>query len=273
MIKLTLRGMLARRLRSALTAAAVLLGVTVISGTLVFTDTIDHAVARAVTDAARGADVVVSGQAPVDSTSPAPTVSAAVLARIQKLPDVERAQGEISDHASIVGADGTIVTAGAGGTRALSFVGPPFQAIQIVDGRPPRRPHEVVVDQDTAALAHYQLNQRIRIATLRPTRSFKIVGLMRFGGASHLGTTVLAFDLAAAQHLFQKARQVDSVDVEDLARGAYRLSPRPPIPTTTATPPTTLHNTLLLTPSVRCNMTKPTAAPAIPTNPINAVVE
>lgn len=213
MTRVTLLGILARRLRSALTAAAVLLGVTVISGTLVFTDTIHHAVAGAVSDAGRGADVVVTGQAPVDSSAQAPTVSAFVLAKIQRLADVERAQGEISDRASIIGADGAIVSAGVGGTRAFSFVGAPFQAIQIVSGRPPRRPHEVVVDEDTAALEHYQRNQRITIATLRRARSFKIVGVMRFGGARHLGTTLLAFDLQAAQHLFLKAGRVDSIDV------------------------------------------------------------
>ncbi|MCA1689334.1 MAG: hypothetical protein LC720_02480, partial [Actinobacteria bacterium] len=147
MTKITLRGILARRLRSALTAAAVLLGVTVISGTLVFTDTINHAVSRAVSDAARGADVVVSGRAPLDSTTQAPTVSVAVLHGIQRLPDVERAQGEISDRASIVDPKGRVVQVGAGGTRAFSFVGPPFQAIQVVSGRPPRQPHEVLVDE------------------------------------------------------------------------------------------------------------------------------
>ncbi|HEU0316374.1 MAG TPA: ABC transporter permease, partial [Solirubrobacteraceae bacterium] len=213
MIKVTLRGMLARRLRSALTAAAVLLGVTVISGTLVFTDTINRAVSRAVADAARGADVVVSGRAPLDSSTQAPTVSAAILTKIQKLPDVERAQGEIADTASIVRANGSIVQVGAGGTRAFSYVGPPFQAIKIVAGREPRRPHEILVDADTAALEHYHLGQRITVATLRPARPFKIVGLMRFGGASRLGTTLLAFDLAAAQHVFLKPARVDFVDV------------------------------------------------------------
>ena len=213
MRKVTLRGMLARRLRSALTAAAVLLGVTVISGTLVFTDTINHAVSRAVADAARGADVVVTGRASLDSTVQAPTVSAAVLAKIQKLPDVERAQGEIADLASIVRADGQIVSVGAGGTKAFSYVGPPFQAIQIVSGRPPRRPHEVLVDAETAALEHYHRNQRITIATLRPARQFKIVGFMRFGGAANLGTTLVAFDLAAAQRYFLKPDRVDRVDV------------------------------------------------------------
>jgi putative ABC transport system permease protein len=191
----------------------VLLGVTVISGTLVFTDTINRAVSRAVADAAQGADVVVSGRAPVNSTNQAPTVSAAILTSIQKLPDVERAQGEISDAASIVRANGAIARVGAGGTRAFSYVGPPFQAIRIIEGRPPRQPHEVLVDADTAAILHLHRDQRVNIATLRPTRSFKIVGIMRFGGAAHLGTTLLAFDLAAAQHLFLKPDRVDFVDV------------------------------------------------------------
>ena len=43
MVGLVLRGLATRKLRSALTAIAILLGVTMISGTLVLTDQIDRA--------------------------------------------------------------------------------------------------------------------------------------------------------------------------------------------------------------------------------------
>jgi putative ABC transport system permease protein len=216
MIRLTLRGIAARRFRSALTAAAVLLGVTMISGTLVLNDTIDRAVSVAVTTAARGSDAVVSGRAPTSAaatSTAAPRISEALLGRIQRLPDVERAQGEISDVAAIVRRNGTTVSLGAGGTRALSYVGPPFQALQIVKGRPPVEPHEVVIDEATATALHLRLRQRIAIATELPKEIFRVVGFMKFGGADQLGTILLAFSLPAAQHLFLKPGQFDYVDV------------------------------------------------------------
>ncbi|MEA2370131.1 MAG: putative transport system permease protein [Solirubrobacteraceae bacterium] len=216
MIRLTLRGIAARRLRSALTAVAVLLGVTMISGTLVLNDTIDRAVSRAVSTAARGSDAVVSGRAATSAavtSTAAPKVPQSLLARIQRLHDVERAQGEISDVAEIVRRDGTIVSLGAGGTRALSYVGAPFQAVRIVAGRQPISVHDVVVDQATATALHLRLRQRLAIATERPKAVFRVVGFMKFGGAGQLGTILLAFSLPAAQHYFLKPGQFDYVDV------------------------------------------------------------
>ncbi|HWH12700.1 MAG TPA: FtsX-like permease family protein [Solirubrobacteraceae bacterium] len=216
MIRVTLRGIAARRLRSALTAAAVLLGVTMIAGTLVLNDTIDRAVSRAVTTAARGSDAVVSGRAPTDIASTntaAPKVPQSLLARIQRLKEVERAQGEIADVAEIVRRDGTTVSLGAGGTRAFSYVGPPFQALTIVAGRPPVSAHDVVIDQATASALHLRLKQRIAIATERPKEIFRVVGFMKFGGAGQLGTILMAFSLPTAQHLFLKPGEFDYVDV------------------------------------------------------------
>ena len=71
------------------------------------------------------------------TSTAAPRVPQSLLGRIQRLKDVERAQGEISDVAEIVRRNGTTVSLGAGGTRALSYVGAPFQALKIVAGRPP----------------------------------------------------------------------------------------------------------------------------------------
>lgn len=216
MIRLTLRGMAARRLRSALTAFAVLLGVTMISGTLVLNDTIDRAVSRAVTTAARGSDAVVSGRAPTNAaatSTAAPRVPASVLDRIQRLKVVERAQGEISDVAEIVRRNGTTVSLGAGGTRALSYVGAPFQALRIVAGRQPIALHDIVIDEATATALHLRLKQRIAIATERPKEIFRVVGFMKFGGASQLGTILLAFSLPSAQHFFLKDGEFDYVDV------------------------------------------------------------
>ena len=216
MIRLTLRGIAARRLRSALTAVAVLLGVMMISGTLVLNDTIDRAVSRAVSTAARGSDAVVSGRAPTDAaatSTAAPRIRQSLLGRIQRLHDVERAEGEISDVASIVRRDGTTVELGAGGTRALSYVGAPFQAVRVVAGRPPVALHDVVIDQATATALHLRLRQRIAIATQRPKAIFRVVGFMKFGGGGQLGTILLAFSLPAAQHFFLKPGQFDYVDV------------------------------------------------------------
>ena len=62
MSRLALRGLAARKLRTSLTIVAVLLGVTMIAGTFVLTDTIQKAFDDIFSAQTKGADVVVSAQ-------------------------------------------------------------------------------------------------------------------------------------------------------------------------------------------------------------------
>ena len=69
MIKLALRGMAERRLRSALTGVAVLLGVAMIAGTYVLTDQIHAAFSDINRTANQGRDAVIS-QAGCSTSAP-----------------------------------------------------------------------------------------------------------------------------------------------------------------------------------------------------------
>ncbi len=66
MTRLTLRSLASRKLRTALTAMAVVLGVAMISGTYVLTDTIDRAFGDIFQQAAEGVDVSVTPRQAVD---------------------------------------------------------------------------------------------------------------------------------------------------------------------------------------------------------------
>ena len=60
MRKIAVRGLLARKLRLALTALAVALGVTLIAGTYIFTDTITKSFDNIFTETNKGTDVALS---------------------------------------------------------------------------------------------------------------------------------------------------------------------------------------------------------------------
>ena len=64
MTRYVFRGLGARKLRTALTALAVVLGVAMISGTYVLTDTIDKAFSDVFQTASEGVDVSVTGAKP-----------------------------------------------------------------------------------------------------------------------------------------------------------------------------------------------------------------
>ena len=61
-IRVALRGLLGRKLRATLTALAIILGVAMMSGTYVLTDTIDKAFSTIFDESYAGTDVVVSGK-------------------------------------------------------------------------------------------------------------------------------------------------------------------------------------------------------------------
>src|SRR5476649_3027039 len=106
MIRVALSGLLGRKLRTALTALAIVLGVAMVSGTLVLTDSIDKAFNFIFTDVRQGSDAVISGKSPIDITqgqgSFAPTVPDSLLAKVRALPDVSDAEGSVSGEAHLI---------------------------------------------------------------------------------------------------------------------------------------------------------------------------
>jgi putative ABC transport system permease protein len=216
MLRVTLRSIRARKLRSLSALLAVLLGVTMIAGTYVFTDTIDRAFASIFKDATKGADAVVSGRTTSNSngndTEP-PSVPVSLLTQIRQLPDVASAQGQINDRAAIVGRNGKVIRSGGAPTLASSYIAPPFRAFTITRGRPPNGPGEVAIDDATASAQHFRIGQPITITTQLPAHPYTLVGTVRFGGASLGGATYAVFDLATAQRVFLKPGKVDFVSV------------------------------------------------------------
>jgi putative ABC transport system permease protein len=72
MNKFALRNLLARRRRAAMTALAVFIGVSMIAGTFVFTDTINAAFRELFSSSVKGADAIVSSKRDISSLNSAP---------------------------------------------------------------------------------------------------------------------------------------------------------------------------------------------------------
>ena len=121
MTAVVLKGMAARRLRAALTAVAIVLGVAMISGTYVLMDTTMHAFNNVFTTAYAKADAVVVGRTPMTGThTNAQPVAAALASRIRALPQVSDAQGFIDDKAQIRDGKGAAIN-GPGSPIALAI--------------------------------------------------------------------------------------------------------------------------------------------------------
>jgi putative ABC transport system permease protein len=222
--RFSLKSLAGRKLRSALTALAIVLGVAMISGTYVLTDTIDKAFSSIFDESYAGTDVVVSGKtADIDifgDTPDAPPIDASLLAEIRGLESVDLAMGGIYDelNTKIIGEDGKAVDTQGAPSFGFGIDTTPeysvFNPLNLLEGRWPRSGDEVVVDAGTADREDFAVGQTIQISTLEPKRDFEVVGIARYGDVKSLGTTTFAiFDVATAQTLFERDGQFDAISV------------------------------------------------------------
>ncbi len=69
MLTVALKGIAGRKVRALLTAIAIVLGVAMISGTYILTDTINNGFNTILTNSYKNADVVISGKAAFKNTN------------------------------------------------------------------------------------------------------------------------------------------------------------------------------------------------------------
>jgi putative ABC transport system permease protein len=217
MIRVALKGMARRKLRTVLTAIAIVLGVALITGTYVLTDSIKGAFGGIFNEVYRGTDATVTGKAAFDLTgngnTTAPPFAQSLLGRIRKLPDVADAVGGVGGNAHLVGPNGKVIHFGGAPNLGFSVdpARPELNSLTLVQGKWPG-PDQLVVDEATAQKKHFQLGQPIGVQANGPTIRMTISGFVHFGGAASLGgATLSGFDLPTAQKLFQRAGKLDQI--------------------------------------------------------------
>jgi putative ABC transport system permease protein len=216
MFRTTLKNLAARKLRLALTALSVVLGVGFIAGTFVLTDTMNHAFDELFSDATSGVDVYVraSDYSMHTGTGETTTVPESVVAEVQAVDGVESAVGSVDGYAQFIAKDGEPVTTSGAPTLGASWSDGQSSGFTIRDGRMPGAPGEVLVDAKTAETQGYEVGDRVKILLEGPVQEFRIVGTAGYGEADNLGgATMAVFDLATAQELFNKSGELDSIEV------------------------------------------------------------
>jgi putative ABC transport system permease protein len=214
-IAVVFRGLLGRKLRAALTAIAIVLGVAMISGTYVLMDTTMRALDQVFQTAYSKTDASVVGKTPFSAMEAVPPpVSASLLVPIRRLPQVQLADGYIQDNAQLRDAQGEALP-GVGFPLAFGITpGSPLNPLDLVAGREPAGPSEIAIDERTAQRNDFAIGSRIGVAGRGPLEWFTIVGLVRFGGVESLGPMqMVVLDLAVAQRLFDKRGLYDGIDV------------------------------------------------------------
>ncbi|MGP4024451.1 ABC transporter permease [Actinomadura sp. 3N407] len=176
MLRTTLAGLRAHKLRLLLTAVAITLGVGFISGTFVLTDTIDKGVAKTFAKSADKVDFAVLPK----SDDPEKGISAETFRKIRALPGVTDVHGMVKGEAALVGKDGKAV--GDFATVAMSVPSGPLLRYDLDKGRTPSGGDETVLDSEVAKREGFTVGDTVTILdeNNRPHR-FRVVGVVDFG--------------------------------------------------------------------------------------------
>ncbi|HSE80710.1 MAG TPA: FtsX-like permease family protein [Gaiellaceae bacterium] len=219
MIRVALRGLLGRKLRATLTAIAIVLGVAMVSGTYVLTDSIDRAFDNIFSDVRQGSNAVISGKSAFDLTegsgATAPPFDQSLLDEVRAVPDVAEAEGSVDGEAQIIGDDGKAIVYGGAPNLGFSIANgdSPFNPLQLVQGSWPAN-GQVVIDQSTAGKEDFAVGDTVGIQGAGRVQELDISGIVKFGSVSTIGGATLAgFDLPTAQRIFDKEGKLDEIAV------------------------------------------------------------
>jgi len=219
-LRVALKGLATRRLRAALTAVAIVLGVALVAGTFVLTDSITGAFNSIFSTIYQGTDATVTGRNVIDSSATGgagangdvPPFSQSLLPRVQGLPGVKQAIGDVSGSLQLV-VRGKAITSGGAPNLGFSIdpAKPQFSSLKLVSGAWPG-PDGVVIDTTTASKKNLHAGQVVGVQGVGAVRQLRISGLVKFGSASSLGGATLAgLQLPTAQRLLGRVGKLDEI--------------------------------------------------------------
>src|SRR4051794_36323258 len=208
MFRLALKGALARRLRLALTAASIVIGVGFVAGTLVLTDTLNTTFDQIFGNATKGVSVVVRGQQAFQGSSDnGPTDERALvpdtaLDTVRSVDGVTQAVGDAGGYAQVV-YNGKAVVNGGAPNLGTAWVGEgPLSSLHLVKGAGPAAADDVVIDEQSAEKFSIPVGASVGVVVSGKTLPGHVTGIVRFGSGSSLaGATLVAFTPHTAQQL------------------------------------------------------------------------
>ena len=219
MTAFALKGLLSRKLRTALTLFAIVLGVAMVSGTYVLTDSIDKAFDSIFSDVRKGSTAVISGKSAFDlsegSGASEPVFDESLLQEVRQLPGVGAAEASVDDEVQLIGKDGKAIVYGGAPNLGFSIADGDsvFNPLKLVEGSWPG-PGDVVIDKSTVDKEDFRVGQQIGVQGSGPLERVRISGVVTFGSVATIGGATLAgFDLPTAQRLFDKEGKLDEIAV------------------------------------------------------------
>ncbi len=216
MTSLAVKSLWARKGRALGTALAVLIGVSLVSGTYVITDTINKAFDQIFSDSLKGTSVVITARQPVtqESNSSVPTFDASLLKKVRQVPGVQLAAGTIFTPGGIFKGTKRVGTQFA--PKFISSRLPPkIESLKTVVGHPPQNARQATLDKAAANDSGLKVGDPIRLAGERRAKTYKLVGLTELGGTDFGGASIAQLTLPEAQFITGNVGKFDQISIAD----------------------------------------------------------
>ncbi|MEY4633034.1 MAG: hypothetical protein RLZ18_406 [Actinomycetota bacterium] len=217
MFRISLKSILGRKARLVLTSLAVILGTAFLSGTSIFSATLDRTFNNLFQDVFANIDGYVRSTEVVEGDFgliERQRIPAELVTKVREVPGVADAVPDVQAFARIVGKDGKpIGSEGAGpptfGSVAVEFKGALWT---IAEGKFPIGPNEVALDESSAEKAGYVVGDKVKVIAQAGSREFTMVGIASYGEVrSPGGATFALFDVETASEFLGKPGFVDAI--------------------------------------------------------------
>jgi len=206
MFKTAIKSLFAHKVRFILTAVSIILGVSLVAGTFIFTDTITAQFDSLLDDIYAGTDVSVRAEAGDFGAASEPFPDS-VYDDVVAVDGVKAAEpGVGSVTLQVLDLDGNPV--GGQGPPTLGFSWgeiPALNPMQIKDGngRAPVGAGEVILDLNTVTNAGFVIGDTVTVVGFHGPDEYELVGAASFGATdSLLGATLVSFELEEAKRVF-----------------------------------------------------------------------
>jgi putative ABC transport system permease protein len=212
--KVALRGIGARKLRAFTTALAVFLGIALVAGTYILTDTINKSFNEIFTESLTGTDVAITAKTDIasDDTGP-PAFDASLLDRVRRVDGVGAATGSVFSIGKFVDKDGDALTNSFAPNFISSLLPPRFETLDYVEGHKPRSASEASIDTQTADSAALSVGDKLYVAGARQVKAYDLVGLTKLGDSNFGGAGIAQMTLPEAQRITDRVGKFDQISV------------------------------------------------------------
>ena len=220
MWKATLKSIRGHKGRVVATALAVILGISFLAGTLIFTASVQRAFDDLFATVFETTDANVRSTETIDAgfgIELRSRIDDDLIETVAAVDGVEAVEGFVQGTATVIGADGEPVGNPGQGPPTFGFSwgeDPELNQFSLVDGRAPTGAGEMALDDTTASSAGLSVGDQVTVLTSVGSNTFELVGVARFGTSGSLGgATSALFELTEAQRVLDADGRLDGISV------------------------------------------------------------